>query len=123
MLDDVKRELETCLEAFRKGELTEGQLNRALEACQQTQTPIQDILYLQAGGTSVTSGVLGMLMVRNGEIWEGPDQAEVWPYKTVLEAIRDGWRVVQFPNLALMLDESRTYGLGAEFILERWRQP
>jgi hypothetical protein len=32
------------------------------------------------------------------------------------------WRVIQFPNLTLMMDERRTYGLGCEFILERWSE-
>jgi hypothetical protein len=41
------------------------------------------------------------------------------PYGAVLEAIRDGWRVIKFPEQALMLDESRTCALGAEFVLER----
>lgn len=77
----------------------------------------QDLLYLQAVTTSVASPVHGMTLVSNGELTE-PDEAH-WPYRTVLEAIRDGWRVIQFPNLALMTDESRTYGLGCEFILER----
>ena len=47
------------------------------------------------------------------------EDSKDWPYQSVLEAIRDGWRVVQFPNLALLMDESRTYGLGCEFILEK----
>ena len=68
----------------------------------------------------VASPVHGMTLVSNGELTE-PDEAH-WPYRTVLEAIRDGWRVIQFPNLALMTDESRTYGLGCEFILERLRE-
>ena len=50
---------------------------------------------------------------------DGPADPEEWPYRTVVEAIRDGWRVIQFPNLALLLDEKRSYGLGCEFILER----
>ena len=61
-----------------------------------------------------------MALVRDGEILEGPPNVEDWPYRSPLEAIRDGWRVIQFPNMALMLDESRTYGLGCEFILEKW---
>ena len=42
-----------------------------------------------------------------------------WPYKTVLDAVRDGWRIIKFPELALMLDEKRSYGLGCDFVLER----
>ena len=50
-----------------------------------------------------------------------PTPDDGWPYATVIDAIRDGWRVISFPNMALSLDENRTYGLGFEFILERWR--
>lgn len=121
MLDQVKKQLEACVASLTRGELTEEQLRQAIDLIDGVNEPKQDLLYLQAGGTSLSSGVHGMLMVRSGEIWEGPTNPDDWPYKTVLEAIRDGWRVIQFPNLALMLDESRTYGLGAEFILERWR--
>jgi hypothetical protein len=63
-----------------------------------------------------------MALVQNGRIVEVPDDPNDWPYKTPLEAIRDGWRVIQFPNLALMMDETRTYGMGCEFILERWSE-
>ena len=40
-------------------------------------------------------------------------------FQAMLDAIRDGWRVIKFTEMALMLDESRTYGLGFDFILER----
>lgn len=120
MSDQAKKQLEACVESLTRGELTAEQLREAIHLIEVPRGPRQDLLYLQAGGTAINSGVIGMLMVRNGEIWEGPANPDDWPYKTVLEAILDGWRVVQFPNLALMLDESRTYGLGAEFILEQW---
>ena len=78
------------------------------------------LLYLQTQGSSLAAAVHGMALVQDGEIREGPANVEEWPYRSPLEAIRDGWRVIQFPNMALMLDESHTYGLGCEFILERW---
>ena len=80
---------------------------------------MQDILYLHASSNSPTSDVLAMRIVENGEVSDGPEDPEDWPYQSLLEALRDGWRVVKFPELALMMDESRTYGLGFEFILER----
>ena len=80
---------------------------------------MQDLLYLQTKGTSLDSAVLGMTLVQDGQISDGPEDPDDWPYQSVLEAIRDGWRVIQFPNLALLMDESRTYGLGCEFILEK----
>ena len=80
---------------------------------------MQDILYLHASVNSLTSEVLAMRIVENGEISDGPEDPDDWPYQSVLEAVRDGWRVVKFPELAVTMDESRTYGLGFEFILER----
>ncbi len=81
----------------------------------------QDLLYLQASGTDVNSEVIGMRLVLDGEVSDGPDDPDDWPYQTVVEAIRDGWRIIDFPNLALLLDESRTYAYGAEFVLEKIR--
>ena len=120
-LKTVKQQLAGCIEALRRGELTEASLHQVIETIEANQKKRQDLLYLQAGGTSVGSGVHGMLIVQDGQISEGPADPNDWPYKSVLEAIRDGWRVIKFPELALMLDESRTYGLGCEFIMEKWR--
>ena len=109
-----------CLAQFRNGELTEEKLRNTLEELARGGAKRQDLLYLQTQGSSLAAAVHGMALVRDGEILEGPPKVEDWPYRSPLEAIRDGWRVIQFPNMALMLDESRTYGLGCEFILERW---
>ncbi len=120
----LKEELQICLEAFRRGELTEAHLRRVLDSAEKisnsgNERRIQDLLYLQADTTSVSATVLGMTMLKDGQLSDGPADPQMWPYVTVLDAIRDGWRVIQFPNMALMMDESRTYGLGCEFILER----
>ena len=117
--EKLRRQLEGCIEAFRAGTLREGMLQDALEAASGSARKSQDLLYLQATSTSLTSPVNGMLLMEGGEIAEDIPDAGDWPYQTILEAVRDGWRVVQFPNLAVLLDESRSYGLGCEFILER----
>ena len=70
--------------------------------------------------TSLTSEILGMRIIEAGVISDGPADPKDWPYQTVLEAINDGWRVIKFPEMSLMLDGSRTYGLGFDFILERY---
>lgn len=80
----------------------------------------QDLLYLQAASTSPTSEVIGIALFVGGEETQVPSCPDYWPYRTPLEAIKDGWRVVKFPELALILDEDRNYGLGCEFILERF---
>ena len=115
----IRQQLEQCIQAYQAGTLSEQMLQAALETAQGSDNKCQDLLYLQAVSTSLTSPVHGMQLMEDGEIADEIPNAEDWPYQTVLEAVRDGWRVVQFPNLALLLDESRTYGLGCEFILER----
>ena len=115
----VKEQLEQCLDKFRAGTLTEGDLQRALENIDTVAKP-QRLLYLQATNTSVTSSVEGMSIVDGDGVHNGPDEPEDWPYQTVHEAMLDGWRIVKFPEMTLMLvGENETYGLGCEFILEK----
>ena len=81
----------------------------------------QELLYLQAEQTRVTFPVMGMSIFENGKFSDGPRDPDDWPYQTVSQAMQDGWRIIKFPEMALLVDEKRTYGLGCEFILERWR--
>ncbi|MBI2193383.1 MAG: hypothetical protein HYU36_15520 [Planctomycetes bacterium] len=118
----VRKHVERCIEEFQKGELTEVSLRRVLDSLEETPPRRQDLLYLQAGSTSLHAGILGMSLFQNGKTVDGLADPKDWPYKNVLEAVRDGWRVIQFPNMALMMDDTRTYGLGCEFILERWSE-
>lgn len=115
----IEHEIDQVVARFRQGQLTEEGLRQALER-HQASGKRQDLLYLQARSTSLVSSVLGMTLVRDGEIVDGAVASGEWPYSSVLEAIRDGWRVVKFPELALLLVEDRTIGLGCEFILEKW---
>ena len=52
---------------------------------------------------------------------EVSDSPEDWPYQRVGDAVRDGWRIIKFPDITLLLNEERIYGLDCEYILERWR--
>ena len=114
----IKNQVETCIDELKQGTLTEKGLRRIAEIADEVRA-MQDILYLHAAANSPISEVLAMRIVESGEISDGPENPADWPYQTILEAIRDGWSVVKFPELALMMDESRTYSLGFEFILER----
>ena len=122
LMNEIKRKkIEDCMVAFNQETLTAETLRQALEALSDSEPKYQDLLYLQTSGTGLDSRVHGMSIVQNGEISEGPPDPDDWPYKTPLEAIRDGWRVIQFPDMGLLMDESKAYGLSCEFILERWR--
>ena len=116
---DQQHQLDECIKLLRSGTLTEEGLRRTFgEACAAGNGQ-QKLLYLQARTTRVDSEVMGMSIVEDGQFKEGPDGPEDWPYKTVLEAINDGWRVIKFPELALLLEEDKTFGLGCEFVLEK----
>lgn len=116
MTHKARRLLEDCMAQLQEGSLTAIELQAVIDALDHR---AQDLLYLQCGTTSVTSAVMGVQWIADGQVQPEPESPDDFPYQTVLEAIQDGWRVIQFPNLALLLDEKRTYGLGCEFILER----
>ena len=118
----IREQIERCIEAFRRGRLTEDDLRGLLDSVGRHGKRRQDLLYLQTRSTSIDYPVLGMRILEDGVLSDGPRDPEEWPYKTVLEAVNDGWRIIKFPEMALLLDESRSYGLACEFILERWRQ-
>jgi len=116
----VIQQVEGWSEALQKGTLTAERLRQVSDDLRRGGAGQQDLLYLQAGQTSVASQVIGFSLVEGGEVVE-QHPGDPWPYETVLDAMRDGWRIVQFPNLALVPDENRPTGLGCEFILEKWR--
>ena len=118
-----KQQIQEWLDKLRAGTLVEADLQQALDRLDGTSdddSPKQQrLLYLNTGNTGVDSQVLGMALVEDGEILEGPDDVDEWPYNSVLEAMDDGWRVIKFPEMALLLQEDKTFGLGCEFILEK----
>ena len=123
MTETQKETVEALAAELQQETLTEAGLRKGIADIVEMENPKrQDILYLQAVTTSPGAAVVGMLLVEDGELREGPPNSDDWPYQTVLDAVRDGWRIISFPNMALLaVDEKEFYGLGAEFILERWR--
>jgi len=82
------------------------------------------ILVLYVAGLTVNivvlfSLILAVGMLVDGAIDEGPAAYEDWPYKTVVAAIADGWRVIRFPA-ELPSAHSADGHVICEFILERY---
>ena len=119
-MSDAQAHIDDCLSQLEQGTLTPKRLQEAFGAVA-GHGRRQDLLYLQACETGLHSRLLGFRMLVDGEYVAEPDSADEWPYDSAIDAIRDGWRVISFPNMTLSLDENRTYGLGFEFILEKWR--
>jgi len=118
----LRGELEDCIGRLERGELTVQHLRQLADGIDQGRPRNrQDIMYMQTLFSSVTSKVNGMALIENGQVVHCPEDPEDWPYESVLDAINDGWRIISFPNQALMMDNAQTYGMGCEFILEKLR--
>tara|TARA_Y100000588_G_C14018808_1_gene823295 strand:- start:18 stop:383 length:366 start_codon:yes stop_codon:yes gene_type:complete len=118
-MTEIKQQIHQWLDKLRAGTLTETDFLQALDRLNGDTAKRQHLLYLQARTTSLASEVLGMALVENGQIVDGPDNPDDWPYKTILDALNAGWRIIKFPEMALLLQEDQTIGLGCEFILEK----
>mgnify|MGYP000144383872 FL=1 len=79
----------------------------------------QDLLYLTASTTTPDATIVSINLVENGVIQSIPQNADEWPYQILLDAINDGWRIIKFPEQALLLNEDTSYGLGCEYVLEK----
>lgn len=83
--------------------------------------PRQRLLYLHARTPSVFSELLGYTPIEPvaGYRVEISAQVPAWPYRTVHDAIVDGWQVVQFPHLQAPYDDRDLDVVGYEFILQK----
>ena len=117
MMNTLRQQLEACLEKFRRQTLSEADLLQSLVLLDAPQP--QQLLYLQTNATGLDAGVIGISLIAEGKVQELPADPSQWPYQNVLAALADGWRVIKFPELALLLQEEHTLGLGCEFILEK----
>ena len=121
MTEMQKEIMNALMVGLQRGELTPVQLCQGItDLIGQTNRKPQDILYLQARNTSPESQVVGMMQIEGGKRVACLPDPDDWPYQTVLDAVKDGWRIISFPNMSLLaMDEKEVYGLGFEFILER----
>ena len=79
----------------------------------------QDLLYLTTGTTAPDAQLLSINLVEDRIIQSLPQNADESPYQILLDAINDGWRIIKFPEQALLLNEDTSYGLGCEYVLEK----
>ena len=123
MTETQQQITESLVSDLRNKTLTEAQLRQKIaDIAAETDKKRQDLLYLQVGTTSPASQVIGMTYIEAGVLKEAPSDPNEWQYQTVLDAVQDGWRIISFPNMALLaMSDEEAYGLGFEFILERWR--
>jgi hypothetical protein len=84
----------------------------------------QRLLYLHAANPSVYSPLLNATLIEpvEGQPAQVDPLATPLPYRSVHDAIRDGWRVVQFPDQRAPFDDREIDIVGYEFILEKLQE-
>jgi hypothetical protein len=131
MIPAVQQWFDNSRAKLRAGDLSESDLAR-LEAL--LVEPRQVILYLYSKSTNLCSTIASWALYDPRE----PEQSDQLvasdtfaippklpsqdvPYSSVMDAVSDGWRVLQFPREELhpFADTDNSY-LGYGFILEKW---
>ena len=117
----VRDWLDACLEKLRTGVLTEADLRQGAGVLEAEHAPRQRLLYLYSKSTNPRSSLSAWTLYDPAASDEPVLPSQDIPYASVLDAVRDGWRIVQFPRPEVyrFSDLDNAY-LGFEFILERY---
>lgn len=113
----VKEWLDKCIEKHNSGELTTEDLCSVEVALNSDK---QIVLYLYSKSTNPRSPI-GAWAIFDATVPDEPVlPSNDAPYNSVLDAVRDGWRIVHFPRPELykFTDVENAY-LSYEFILEK----
>ena len=113
----IKEWLASSRQKLDAGELTAADLDRLEDIANE---PRQLVLYLYSKSTNMRSGVASWMLYDATKPQEPTLPQDTPPYESVLAALADGWRVVQFPDAKLYAYQGvdNDY-LGFEFILEK----
>lgn len=114
----IKEWVDDCIEKLNAGELTETDLRGVINLLGSKK---QLILYLYSKSTNLRSPLGGWAVYDATAPDEPVLPSQDAPYASVLDAVSDGWRIVQFPRPELynFTDVDNAY-LTYEFILEKY---
>ena len=118
MKSAIEEWLDNCIEKLSAGELTEIDLRGVTTALNSQK---QLLLYLYSKSTNPRSPIGGWALYDATAPDEPVLPSQDAPYTSVLDAVKDGWRIVQFPRpeLYTFTDVDNAY-LTYEFILEKF---
>ena len=118
MKSTIAEWLEDCIKKLNAGKLTEVDLRDVTAALNPEK---QLILYLYSKSTNLRSPLGGWALYDPTAPDEPVLPSQDAPYTSVLDAVSDGWRIVQFPRPELynFTDVDNAY-LTYEFILEKF---
>lgn len=80
----------------------------------------QRLLYLYALQPTVRAGLVASTLQDATHASQIDPMAEELPYRSVMDAVADGWRVIHFPDHRAPFQEGRVDILGYEFVLEKY---
>ncbi len=133
MQSEIRRWIAESRKKLEGKGLDDGDLNQLEALLDDGSRPLDDgsrplddglrpkIMYLTARSTNMRSGIVGWVEFVPGEKPKLKLPGDEPPYESVLEAVADGWRVVQYPipKLYEYKDLENDY-VGFDFILEKW---
>ena len=118
MHEAVKDWLAQCRDKLRTEAITDADLDRLGDLLAE---PRQQILYLYAKSTNMRSPLASWALYDATQLQKPTLPSDEPPYESVLAAVADGWRVVQFPIAKLYAYEGQDNDyLGYEFVLEKF---
>jgi hypothetical protein len=118
MKEAVERWIDAQKKKLRKEPVTSEDLDALMNCLQE---PRQHVLYLYSKSTNMRSPIASWSHCDPTKPQEPTLPSQELPYASVLEAMADGWRVVQFPISKLYrYEEVDNDYLGFEFVLEKW---
>ena len=119
-MNAAAQQLEECIQQLKRGELTEAAAAGTWAKPWRITGPdarVSSTCRPQPPPSPLTSSACSRSP--DGQVSDGPFDPADWPYKTVLDAINAGWRVIRFPA-QLLSSHSPDRHVTCEFILEKW---
>ncbi len=117
MIETVDEWIAASRQKVKGGGLVAEDLDRLASLLE---SPRQQVLYLYSKSTNMRSPLASWALYDPTEPHEPTLPEDESPYGSVLDAVADGWRIVQFPVTKLYsYDNVDNDYLGYEFILEK----
>ena len=117
MNSSVRNWIEESRTKLKEGKLVEEDIEDLASLLNQ---PRQKVLYLYSKSTNMRSPVASWALYDPTEPDEPKLPLQDVPYQRVIDALADGWRIVQYPIPQLYrFSEIDNDYLGVEFILEK----
>lgn len=113
----IEEWLATSRQKLADGALTAADMDRLAALLKE---PRQRVLYLYSKSTNMRSALAAWMEYDATKPQEPTLPSDDPPYESVLDAVADGWRIVQFPDAKLYSYQGvdNDY-IGFEFILEK----